>query len=87
LKRLNFAMLGIRNSVARAGVAGSLAPLPTANLTGFGKWEPVPIEPRRYRVANLLGSVQDISLASVLALAINPWGHFGLAKPPRNNHA
>jgi hypothetical protein len=49
----------------------------------FGTFEPAPIAPRRYRMAAAMGSVRDISLASALAVAINPWGHLGLAKLPR----
>jgi hypothetical protein len=88
LKRLIFGMLRIQNPVGPAGVAGSPASLLASNLTGFGTFEPAPIEPRRYRMAAAaLGSVRDNSLASVLAVAINPWGHFGLARLLRNNHA
>jgi hypothetical protein len=76
-------MLRIQNPVGPAGVAGSPASLLASNLTGFGTFEPAPIEPRRYGMAAALGSVRDISLASALAVAINPWGHLGLAKLPR----
>jgi hypothetical protein len=76
-------MLRIQNPAGPAGVADSLESLLTSNLTGFGTFEPAPIEPRRYRMAAALGSVRDISLASALAVAINPWGHLGLAKLPR----
>jgi hypothetical protein len=68
LKRLAFGMLRIHNPVDRAGVAGSLSSLPTANLTGFGTWEPAPIEPKRYGVAAALGSGQDLTL-----LRRSPW--------------
>jgi hypothetical protein len=67
-------------SCGRRRLAGAAA---NREFSGFGKLEPVPIEPRRQRVADVLASVQDISLASVLAVAIKPWGNFGLVKLPR----
>jgi hypothetical protein len=66
-------------SCGRRRLAGAAA---NREFTGFGKLEPVPIEPGRYRMA-VPASVQDISLASVLAVAIKPWGNFGLVKLPR----
>jgi hypothetical protein len=64
------------------GVAGSLALL-TANLTGFGKREPAPIQPRAVLSGGRRRSVRDIILASTLAVAINPWGNFAIVKLPR----
>jgi hypothetical protein len=64
------------------GVAGSLALL-TANLTGFGGFEPVRSSRGRYRVAAAGALSGDIILASTLAVAINPWGNFAIVKLPR----
>jgi hypothetical protein len=56
-------------------------------LTGFGDFEPAPIEPRRHR-ASVGGAPSRIrSLASALAAAINPWGNLGSPSCRANNYA
>jgi hypothetical protein len=55
--------------------------------TGFGKFEPAPIGPKRYR-GSIGGALSRTrSLASTLATVINPWGNLGWPICRANNYA
>lgn len=75
-----FAMLRIQHPADRGAGCRLDGDAAALDLTGFGKSEPAPIEPRRYGAPASCASSGTRSLASALPTAINAWGHFGLAK-------
>jgi hypothetical protein len=64
------------------GVAGALAPLLTSNLTGFGRFEPVPIERGGTRAGRLRFCPGHHPCFGARR-GYNPWGTFEIVKLPR----